>query len=114
MSTPNKEQWEIEFDEKFAKISHLNRGEFVITDSTGSSFQAHTENGKVTEIGGLESVKDFIRSTRNQAQREILEEVMKHRKYRQYDIEGSVDSIVTIDDIHSLMVAKGLVEVKEE
>lgn len=49
------------FDEKFAQISHVHRGETVIMDTTGTKFQVHLDNnGKVTEIGGLECIKDFI------------------------------------------------------
>lgn len=51
------------FDKKFANIYHIHRGECAITDITGTKFEAHTdENGLVTQVGGLESIKDFIQS----------------------------------------------------
>ncbi len=67
-----------DFDQKFSKISHMHRGECVITDSTGTKFQAHEENGKVTEVGGLESIKDFIRAHFTTFAEEIRKERVTH------------------------------------
>ncbi len=51
-----------EFNNRFSKINHISRGECAITDVTGTRFEAHIEEGRVVEIGGLESVKDFLTS----------------------------------------------------
>lgn len=70
-----KEQWEEEFDKKFAIINHIHRGECAITDITGTIFQAHTDdNGLITQIGGLESIKNFIRETMEQAYQKGLDD----------------------------------------
>lgn len=68
-----------EFDEKFARINHLHRGECAITDITGTKFEAHTdENGLVTQIGGLESVKDFLSTSIDKLLEEIVPEEMDY------------------------------------
>jgi YD repeat-containing protein len=69
-----------EFEYKFAKISHIHRGECVITDASGTVFQAHANDaGVVTEVGGLESIKDHYRATltavAEKAQKEIVCEI---------------------------------------
>lgn len=72
---PTTRDWKEKFDEKFAKMAHIHRGECVITDVSGKQFQAHVEEGKVTEIGGLESVKDFIDSLLASQLAEVREKV---------------------------------------
>jgi hypothetical protein len=72
--------WEEEFDQKFAKITHLGKEEFAITDVTGTKWQAHTENGLVTQVGGLESIKDFIRTEIQKAE-ERAKERAKEREH---------------------------------
>ena len=65
-----------QFDEKFARINHIHRGECVITDITGSKFEAHTDDkGVVTQVGGLESVKDFLFTIPNQVIEAIIEKI---------------------------------------
>jgi hypothetical protein len=68
----NTEDWEKEFDEKFSKITHVHRGKCVITDATGIQFQLHRENGVVTEAGGLECIKDFIRTLLQEQSNKII------------------------------------------
>lgn len=66
--TEPQEGWRAEFDKKFGRISEINRGEFVISDVSGSKFEAHTDDtGKVTSIGGFDSIKDFISQVQTQA-----------------------------------------------
>ena len=103
MNKINTQNWEERFDKKFAKISNLNRGEFVITDLSGSSFQAHTENGKVTQIGGLESIKDFIAQERILAQQSLLQAI----RDRQYSI-GFEYEVVSMKDINTIAKERGL------
>lgn len=69
------------FEEKFAQIIHLHRGECVITDVTGTKFEAHTDDyGKVTEIGGLKSIKDFLKQALKQAREDERAKYIKRNK----------------------------------
>jgi hypothetical protein len=101
------EGWEKDFDEKFARINHFHRGECVITDVTGSKFEAHTENGVVTEVGGLKSIKDFIRTLLTSAvaerEREIITWAKNNKRVLWHDDENrhleNVQNNNTLDEL---------------
>lgn len=97
--------WEIEFDKKFARINHIDRGQCAITDITGSKFEAHTENGLVTEVGGLESIKDFIKQTLAKREQEIVEKITKWKD----NLDGNYEFVgveeETVDTIINLITA---------
>jgi len=68
--------WKNKFDEKFAKIKEYSRGEYIISDATGTKFVAHCDDtGKVISAGGLESVKDFIEILLHEQKQEITKEI---------------------------------------
>jgi len=70
MTTTN---WKDRFDEKFAQIKEYSRGEYIISDITGSKFVVHCDDtGKAISAGGLESVKDFIEILLHEQKQNII------------------------------------------
>ena len=93
-----------EFREKFARIGEINRGQFVITDITGSKIEAHTENGIVTEVGGLNSIKDFHSQTIKGLISKIIEEVeRKIHSSRPIPTEIESDTAKCVKEIHKIL-----------
>ena len=71
------------FHEKFAKISEISRGEYVISDITGSKFQAVVDDtGKVIDAGSLSAIKSHILASQITTIELIKEEVEGRRKKR--------------------------------
>ena len=65
--------WKDEYDEKFAQIREYSRGEYIISDITGSKFAVHCDDtGKAISAGGLESVKDFIEILLHEQKQNII------------------------------------------
>jgi len=65
--------WKDKFDEKFAQIREYSRGEYIISDITGSKFAVHCDDtGKAISAGGLESVKDFIEILLHEQKQDII------------------------------------------
>ena len=102
-TTPFEKETIEMFDKKFSKINHIHHGECAITDITGTKFEAHTdENGLVTEIGGLESIKDFLlyrlHALSALYRKEIVEALEKLHEHEIKGLKINRNDVATIPD----------------